>query len=73
VNSDLVFIPVLVTDRHDRLITGLEKDHFKLFEDKVEQVITHFASEDAPVSIALVFDCSGSMGPSQGRPIHYAG
>ena len=63
VDSDLVLIPVMVTDRHDRLITGLEKDHFKLFEDKVEQVITHFASEDAPVSIALVFDCSGSMGP----------
>ena len=63
VNSDLVLIPVMVTDRHDRLITGLEKDHFKLFEDKVEQVITHFASEDAPVSIAVVFDCSGSMGP----------
>jgi Ca-activated chloride channel homolog len=53
----------MVTDHHDRLITGLEKGHFKLFEDKVEQSITHFASEDAPVSIALVFDCSGSMGP----------
>jgi VWFA-related protein len=54
---------VLVTDRNDRLVTGLEKEHFKIFENKVEQVITQFASEDAPVSIALVFDCSGSMGP----------
>ncbi len=63
VDSDLVLIPVMVTDHHDRLITGLEKEHFRLFEDKVEQVITHFAAEDAPVSIALVFDCSGSMGP----------
>jgi Ca-activated chloride channel homolog len=63
VDSDLVLIPVMVTDHHDRLITGLEKGHFKLFEDKVEQSITHFAAEDAPVSIALVFDCSGSMGP----------
>jgi VWFA-related protein len=63
VNSDLVLIPVMVTDRQDRLITGLEKTHFKLFDDKVEQVITHFASEDVPVSIAVVFDCSGSMGP----------
>jgi Ca-activated chloride channel homolog len=52
----------MVTDRRDRLITGLEKGQFKVFEDKVEQVITHFASEDAPVSIGLVFDCSGSMG-----------
>jgi len=62
VNADLVLVPVMVTDRRDRLITGLEKEHFKLFEDKVEQVITHFASEDTPVSIGLVFDCSGSMG-----------
>lgn len=61
VNSDLVLIPVTVVDRHDQLIAGLEKEHFKLFEDKVEQVITHFASEDAPVSIGLVFDASGSM------------
>ena len=60
---NLVLIPVTVTDKQDRLITGLEKDHFRLFEDKVEQVITHFASEDVPASIVLLFDCSGSMGP----------
>jgi Ca-activated chloride channel family protein len=63
VNSDLVLIPVMVTDNQDRLITGLERTHFRLYDDKVEQVITYFASEDAPVSVALVFDCSGSMGP----------
>src|SRR5262249_26786315 len=62
VNSDLVLIPVMVTDNNDRLVTGLEREHFRLWEDKVEQVITHFASEDLPVSIVLVFDCSGSMG-----------
>jgi hypothetical protein len=45
VNSDLVLIPVMVTDRHDHPITGLEKARFKLYEDKVEQVIAHFASE----------------------------
>jgi len=63
VDADLVLIPVTVTDHHDRLITGLDKTRFRLFEDKVEQVITHFAMEDAPVSVAVVFDCSGSMGP----------
>lgn len=62
VDANLVLVPVMVTDHRDRLITGLDKDHFKVFEDKVEQVITHFTSEDAPVSIGLVFDCSGSMG-----------
>lgn len=62
VNSHLVLIPVTVIDSMNRLVTGLEKDHFKLYEDKVEQVITHFASEDAPISLGLIFDCSGSMG-----------
>ena len=62
VDSDLVLIPVTVTDSLNRFVTGLEKDHFKLYEDKVEQVITHFASEDTPISMGLVFDCSGSMG-----------
>lgn len=62
VNSDLVLVPVMVTDPDDHLITGLEKKHFKVFDDKVEQMITHFSSEDAPVSIGVVFDCSGSMG-----------
>jgi VWFA-related protein len=52
----------MVTDTYDRLVTGLEKEHFKLFEDKIEQVVTQFASDDAPVSVGLVFDCSGSMG-----------
>jgi VWFA-related protein len=63
INSNLVLIPVIVTDHHDRLITGLGKDDFQLFEDKEERAITHFASEDAPVSISILFDCSGSMGP----------
>jgi Ca-activated chloride channel family protein len=59
---NLVLVPVMVTDTFDRLVTGLEKEHFKLFEDKIEQVVTQFGSDDAPVSVGLVFDCSGSMG-----------
>ncbi len=41
---------------------GLERENFRLFEDKSEQKVTHFASEDAPLSVGLVFDTSGSMG-----------
>ena len=63
VHSDLVQIPVTVIDGSGRVVAGLEKEHFTLFEDKVQQVITHFASEDAPASIGLVFDTSDSMGP----------
>jgi VWFA-related protein len=63
VDTSLVLVPVLVTDRQDRLITGLDRDHFRVFDDKQEQTITSFTMEDAPVSIGVVFDCSGSMGP----------
>ena len=62
VNKTLVLINVTVTDPLNRFVTGLEKEHFRLFEDKVEQEISQFSSEDAPISIGLVFDTSGSMG-----------
>jgi VWFA-related protein len=63
VDKTLVLINVTVTDPLNRFVTGLEKEHFRLFEDKVEQKILQFSSEDAPISIGLVFDTSGSMGP----------
>ncbi len=63
VDTDLVQINVTVTDPLNRLVTGLEKEHFRLFEDKIEQTIRDFSSEEAPLSIGLVFDTSGSMGP----------
>ena len=62
VESTLVLIPVTVTDPFNRFVTGLDKENFKLFEDKKEQDILQFSSEDAPLSIGVVFDCSGSMG-----------
>jgi len=62
VDSTLVLIPVTVTDPMNRFVTGLEKENFKLLEDKKEQEISQFSSEDAPLSIGVVFDCSGSMG-----------
>ncbi|HWB98996.1 MAG TPA: VWA domain-containing protein [Bryobacteraceae bacterium] len=63
VDSSLVLIPVMVTDPLNRPVTGLDRDNFRLFEDKAEQTITHFGSEDEPLAIGLVFDISGSMGP----------
>jgi len=62
VDSTLVLIPVTVTDPLNRFVTGLEKENFRVFEDKVEQGIVQFSSEDAPISVGVVFDCSGSMG-----------
>jgi VWFA-related protein len=62
VETQLVLINVTVTDPMNRFVTGLEKEHFQLFEDKKVQDIAQFSSEDAPLSIGLVFDASGSMG-----------
>jgi VWFA-related protein len=67
VHSDLVLIPVTVTDGKGRIVGGLEKEHFTLYEDKVAQEITHFAAEDAPFSMCLVFDSSDSMGPKMAK------
>ena len=60
-NVDLVLVPVTITDQMDRLITGLDKENFQLFEGKDPQDIRHFSNEDAPVSIGIIFDVSGSM------------
>jgi len=62
VDSKLVLVPVSVCDPQNRPVTGLEKEHFKVFDDKVEQTVTHFSMDDEPVAVGLVFDISGSMG-----------
>ncbi len=62
VDTNLVLIPVSVSDPLNRPVTGLEKENFRLFEDKQERTITTFAMEDEPVAVGLVFDTSGSMG-----------
>ena len=58
---DLVLVPVTITDPMNRLVTGLDRENFQLFEGKEAQDIKHFSSEDAPVSIGVIFDMSGSM------------
>ena len=62
IDSTLVLIPCAVTDPMGRFVTGLDKENFKLTEDKVEQEIEQFSSDDAPLSVGIVFDTSGSMG-----------
>jgi Ca-activated chloride channel family protein len=58
---DLVLVPVTVTDPMNRLVTGLEKENFLLTDSGQQQVIRHFSSEDAPISLGVIFDVSGSM------------
>jgi Ca-activated chloride channel family protein len=61
VASTLVVIPVQVTNMLGGSITTLEQRDFHLFEDDVEQPVAHFSRDDAPVSIGILFDSSGSM------------
>ena len=61
VDVNLVLIPLTVTDPMDRLVTGLEKENFFLYEHDRLQSLKTFSSEDAPVSIGIILDLSGSM------------
>ncbi len=58
---DLVLVPVTITDGMDRVVVGLDQRNFQLYEGKQPQEIKHFFSEDAPVSIGVILDMSGSM------------
>jgi Ca-activated chloride channel family protein len=62
VHSDLITLTVTVTDTYGRFVTGLGKNAFTVFDEKTQQEISFFSDEDAPVSLGVVFDVSGSMG-----------
>jgi Ca-activated chloride channel homolog len=60
-NVDLVLVPVTITDPMNRLVTGLEQNDFFLYENNSLQKLKTFSCEDAPVSIGIIMDLSGSM------------
>ncbi len=64
---DLVLVPVTITDPMNRLVTGLGKENFELFEGSSKEEIKSFSSEDAPVSLGVIFDSSGSMSSKMDR------
>ena len=61
-NVNLVLVPVTVTDPMDRLVTGLDKSNFSVYQDKEKEQIRNLSSDDAPISVGIIFDISGSMG-----------
>jgi Ca-activated chloride channel family protein len=61
VDVDLVLVNAAVSDSKGRMVTGLQQDNFRIWEDKVEQKVEYFSSEDTPMSIGLIFDATGSM------------
>ena len=67
IDVDMAMVNVTVTDPYNRLVTGLDPDNFRVFEDNVEQEIVTFSSEDVPISIGVIFDFSGSMSNKIGK------
>jgi Ca-activated chloride channel family protein len=61
VDVDLVLLNATVTDSRNRHVTGLAKENFQVWEDKIEQDIQYFSAEDIPLSVGIIFDISGSM------------
>jgi len=60
VETQLVSVPAVVTDRNGRPLAGLKLDNFVLMEDGKPQRLTNFATTETPFEIALVLDTSGS-------------
>src|SRR5262247_2060780 len=61
-NTKLVNLTVSVNDKLGRFVTGLTKENFEVFDDSVKQDIAFFSDDDAPISLGIVYDVSGSMG-----------
>jgi Ca-activated chloride channel family protein len=61
IDVDLVLVNASVTDSDGHAVTGLDKNRFHVWEDKVEQEIQYFSAEEVPVSVGIIFDVSSSM------------
>jgi VWFA-related protein len=68
-SSELVVLPVTVTDGHDRLVANLPRDRFIVYDNGRRQPIELFSNEDTPVTVGLIVDDSGSMAPKLGEVI----
>src|SRR5262245_20280013 len=58
-DTELVSLTVTVTDGLDRLVAGLDRRNFEVYEDKIKQDISHFNIDDAPINLGIVYDVSG--------------
>ena len=72
VDASLVLVPAHVTTPYGTPVTNLSRENFRVFEDSIEQTITYFAKEDAPLSVGLLFDSSRSMLDKRPRAIQAA-
>jgi Ca-activated chloride channel homolog len=61
-SSELVVLPVVVTDKQGRYISDLDRHRFTVFDNGRRMSIEIFTNEDTPLTIGLIIDASGSMG-----------
>jgi len=61
VDVDLVLVHATVTDSANKYVTNLGLDDFRVWEDKIEQQVLYFSTENVPLSVGVIFDVSGSM------------
>ena len=61
IKTDLVSLTLTVTDLYGRYVSGLTKQAFTIMDNNQEQEISYFSDSDAPVSVGIIFDVSGSM------------
>jgi Ca-activated chloride channel homolog len=71
-NVDLVVLRATVRDGNGAPVSGLAQENFQVYEDKVLQPIESFSHDDIPVTIGLVIDSSGSMGPKRAEVVDAA-
>jgi VWFA-related protein len=63
VRTELVAVPVTVTDARGHQVSGLQRENFRVFEDGRPQPIAIFHHGDAPITLGLIVDRSQSMRP----------
>ncbi len=68
-STELVVLPVTVTDKHGQLVTDLSRGQFTVFDNGRRQDVGLFSAEDTPVTIGLVIDNSASMRPKLGEVV----
>ncbi len=60
INTDLIIVPVQVTDRTGKAVTNIRRQEFKVFENGIEQEIAYFSAEQQPFTVVLMIDVSFS-------------
>jgi Ca-activated chloride channel family protein len=61
VDTNLVLIPVSVTDSKNHPVVGIDARQFRVFDGKSEQEVVNVSADDTPLSVGIVFDGSASM------------